>query len=242
MNDRTEHQRRVYGSSVKRGLFVLNILPECLFGQGLGGCGIQYVTGKEQLYRGILTSVLVASWSLSALFLADLCAVLVPVLLGETTRSDHVRHTRQIETHVCGAWTRLSITAATELQISRSAQVGVTGVDLPGNHDSLNIGVVLLDRLEHTDCTVDSWVKQFLWIVGIHVERRSSVGDTINTLDGLVESAFLRLVSYSSAPDVWQLTCPMSSTITYSKGTLDPLKRLTKNSPLSLDLTVPTTG
>jgi hypothetical protein len=42
---------------------------------------------------------------------------------------------------------------------------------LPGNDDPLNLWVVLLNRLQHTNSTVDCWVEKLLGIIGLHMER-----------------------------------------------------------------------
>jgi hypothetical protein len=82
MNDRSEYEGWVNGYTVKAGLFVLDKLPECLLGQSLGCCVVR--ESCNGLYGR--TSVLVSSWCFSALLLADLSTVLVPVFLGETIR------------------------------------------------------------------------------------------------------------------------------------------------------------
>ena len=64
--------------------------------------------------------------------------------------------------------------------------------------------------------------------------------DSINSLDSFVECSVLTSAITSSAR-IGYHTCPISSTMTYSKFALDPLNRSARYSPLSFDRTVPTT-
>jgi hypothetical protein len=83
------------------------------------------------------------------------------------------------------------MTAATELyQISFGIHE-CKAREIPGDDYSLDIGVVLLDRLQNTPGTVDSRDKELIWIVGIHVEWRSGMGDTIDAFYSFVKCAFL---------------------------------------------------
>jgi hypothetical protein len=57
----------------------------------------------------------------------------------------------------------------------------------------------LLDALQHSRCALDSWVQELLGLHGArHHDRTGGVSDSIDTLDGFVESALLNEVS--SAP------------------------------------------
>jgi hypothetical protein len=78
------------------------------------------------------------------------------------------------------------MTAATELSFQQSTLDQMTEI-VPGDDDSLDIWVVLLDRLQNTQSTIDCRVEQFFGVVGIHVEWRSGMSYRVNTLDCFVE-------------------------------------------------------
>jgi hypothetical protein len=42
---------------------------------------------------------------------------------------------------------------------------------LPGNDDPLDLWVVLLNRLQNTNSSIDCWVEKLLGIIGLHMER-----------------------------------------------------------------------
>jgi hypothetical protein len=86
MNDRSKDKRWVNGSSIERGFLLFDELPECLFGKGLGRYSLDLRQPSRE-GRKRRTSILVSSWGISALLLADAGAVLVPVFLGESAIS-----------------------------------------------------------------------------------------------------------------------------------------------------------
>lgn len=65
-------------------------------------------------------------------------------------------------------------------------------VNIPGDDDPLDVGVVLLDRLQDTESTIDSWDKELIGIIGLHVEWGSGVSDTIDSFYSFVECSFLQ--------------------------------------------------
>ena len=81
------------------------------------------------------------------------------------------------------------MTAATELRVS--IILADCTLYSPGDDDPLNLWVVLLDRLQYPDSSVDCWVKELFRLIGVHVERRSGMGDSINTLDSFIECSIL---------------------------------------------------
>ena len=110
---------------------------------------------------------------------------------------------------------------------------------LPCDDDPLDLWVVLLNRLQNTNSTVDCRVEKLLGIIGLHMERRGGMGNSIDSLDCFIECSVL--TSAFTLSEQPRLTCPISSTMTNSKFALDPLNRSARYSPLSFDRTVPTT-
>ena len=77
-------------------------------------------------------------------------------------------------------------------------QVGNISKYLPGNNDPLNLWVVLLNRLQNTNSTVDCWVEKLLGIIGLHMEWRGGMGNSIDALDSFIECSVLTSAFASS--------------------------------------------
>lgn len=68
-------------------------------------------------------------------------------------------------------------------------------VGIPGDNDPLDVGVVLFDRLQDTEGTVDSGDEKLIGIIGVHVEWGSGMSDSIDSFYSFVECSFLHEVS-----------------------------------------------
>ena len=88
------------------------------------------------------------------------------------------------------------MTAATELDISPRSALFQSA--LPGNDDPLDLWVVLLNRLQNTNSTVDCWVEKLLGIIGLHMEWRGGMGNSIDALDSFIECSVLTSAFASS--------------------------------------------
>lgn len=145
-----------------------------------------------------------------------------------------------------GALTRLSITAATELRhqlgLQRRSSDGVT-YEVMTTRWTLGLFFLIDLRTPTVPLTAgtksSSGSSAFMW-------NGEAVWATPSTpLTASSKAPSCGAPGQHTHPSTGRKEChtwPMSSTMTYSKGTLEPLKRFTRNSPLSFDLTVPTTG
>ena len=86
------------------------------------------------------------------------------------------------------------MTAATELYDISTNVVPKRIIGIPGDDDPLNVGVVLLDGLENTEGTVDGRDEELIGIIGVHVEWRGGMCDSIDSFYSFIECSFLREV------------------------------------------------
>jgi hypothetical protein len=184
VDDRTKDERWVDGYSVKVWLFILDELPECLFGKGLGGCisAAEHQEGDQGVPRYLSPPGASRPFSSQtpALYSFQSFSVKLYIRLFDEHRGKDVR----VGSLNSGIHNRSDRTGY-------QRPFGTISEYLPGNDDPLNLWVVLLNRLQDTNSSIDCWVEKLLGIIGLHMERRGCMGNSIDSLDSFVECSIL---------------------------------------------------